>query len=459
MTIPVKRTLTMVGLIALMEPISATMLFPFVYFMVKDFDPSDVEHIGFRAGLITSAFFIPEIITTIPYGIISDRYGRKPVLLAGLLGSAIFLCLFGLSRSLTWAIASRAMCGFFNGNNPITRTVAGEVAERAHLDEGKVFAIFGLTAALGYVIGPMIGGALAQPAELYGLQGPWNIFGTYPYLLPCLVGTLITLTVTIMSLFLLEETNDHVLCKNLEGGMAVETQPLLSSSAEHDGKSSELLSRPMVALMVSILFMCLHAIAFDEGLPVFLASPYTTSPPVGLGFTSAQIAKTLSCMSPVLLLAQFVGYPILSRYLSPLGLWRWSTVTFILVYPLFPFLPRLTAPSVDRPVLWAALLLILAGRFVAIVVAYTSMAVMLNQMSPSGKKGTTMGMAQTGMSFGRAVGPALGGMIWSWSLASGLPFPFDSHALFYFLAVLGCLQGIASLWITNVASVGASSSD
>ena len=55
------------------------------------------------------------MITTIPYGIISDRYGRKPILLAGLIGSAVFLGLFGLSRSLPWAIASRALCGFFNG--------------------------------------------------------------------------------------------------------------------------------------------------------------------------------------------------------------------------------------------------------------------------------------------------------------------------------------------------------
>lgn len=50
---PVKRTLTMVALVALMEPISATMLFPFIYFMVNDFDPSNIGHIGLHAGLIS----------------------------------------------------------------------------------------------------------------------------------------------------------------------------------------------------------------------------------------------------------------------------------------------------------------------------------------------------------------------------------------------------------------------
>ena len=66
------------------------------------------------------------MITTIPYGIASDRYDRKPVLLAGLLGSAIFLCLFGLSRSLMWAILSRALCGFCNGTFNLLKSLTTE---------------------------------------------------------------------------------------------------------------------------------------------------------------------------------------------------------------------------------------------------------------------------------------------------------------------------------------------
>lgn len=50
---PVRRTLALMGAIAFMEPISATMLFPFVYFMVRDFNPEDQQHIRLRAGLIS----------------------------------------------------------------------------------------------------------------------------------------------------------------------------------------------------------------------------------------------------------------------------------------------------------------------------------------------------------------------------------------------------------------------
>ena len=256
------------------------------------------------------------------------------------------------------------------------------MADQANLNQGKVFAIFGLTQALGYVVGPMIGGALAKPAETFGWRGPGRIFVVYPYFLPCFVGTVIILIVATISIFLLEETNENVRTQTLlprpsGSEEAQETEPLLGRSPKNDQKEQVLLTKPMIALVVGIFFMCLHAIAFDEGLPVFLASPSTSIPPVGLGFTSSQIARTLSCMGPVLVLAQFVGYPILSRRFSPLSLWQWPTVIFIILYPLFPLLPNLTAPSVARPVLWAALFTLLTGRFVANVVVYTSMAVMV----------------------------------------------------------------------------------
>lgn len=45
----------------------------------------------------------------------SDRYGRRPIILIGLCGSATTCILFGLSKSLAWAIVSRSMCGLLNG--------------------------------------------------------------------------------------------------------------------------------------------------------------------------------------------------------------------------------------------------------------------------------------------------------------------------------------------------------
>lgn len=62
-----------------------------------------------------SAFFIAQALTAPLYGIVSDRIGRKPVLLFGLLGSAVCTIIYGTSSTLTTAIVSRALCGLFNG--------------------------------------------------------------------------------------------------------------------------------------------------------------------------------------------------------------------------------------------------------------------------------------------------------------------------------------------------------
>ena len=67
------------------------------------------------SGRAASAFFVPQMLMATLLGMISDRLGRKPVLILGLLGSALCGFLFGLSRSLSWAILSRALCGLFNG--------------------------------------------------------------------------------------------------------------------------------------------------------------------------------------------------------------------------------------------------------------------------------------------------------------------------------------------------------
>lgn len=58
------------------------------------------------------------MLTATLWGITSDKFGRKPIMLIGLLGSTLSIILFGFSTSLTWAILSRALCGLFNGSSP-----------------------------------------------------------------------------------------------------------------------------------------------------------------------------------------------------------------------------------------------------------------------------------------------------------------------------------------------------
>lgn len=66
--------------------------------------------------MTASSFFVPQMLTAPIYGLVSDKCGRKPILVFGLIGSAIFIAVFGTSHSLLMAVASRFLCGLFNGN-------------------------------------------------------------------------------------------------------------------------------------------------------------------------------------------------------------------------------------------------------------------------------------------------------------------------------------------------------
>ena len=83
---------------------------------VEGFELTDDEDmVGLYVGLIASSFAAAQFCSSIPWGWASDRFGRRPVLLCGLLGGLFSMALFGLSKNLAWAICSRALCGLLNG--------------------------------------------------------------------------------------------------------------------------------------------------------------------------------------------------------------------------------------------------------------------------------------------------------------------------------------------------------
>ena len=91
-------------------------IFPYIYFMIQDFHTTDDEkNISFYAGLVTSSFTFAEFSAGLFWGRLSDRIGRKPVLLTGLVGTALSVLIFGFSSNLTVALIARALGGLLNG--------------------------------------------------------------------------------------------------------------------------------------------------------------------------------------------------------------------------------------------------------------------------------------------------------------------------------------------------------
>ena len=84
--------------------------------MVASFNvTSDERQIAVYAGIVTSAFAFAEFSTGVIWGRISDRIGRKPVLLTGLAGTGLSMLMFGFAPSLPVALLARALGGLLNG--------------------------------------------------------------------------------------------------------------------------------------------------------------------------------------------------------------------------------------------------------------------------------------------------------------------------------------------------------
>lgn len=171
---------------------------------------------------MASSFAFCQFLFAVHWGRTSDRIGRKPVLILGLLGTSACLLIFGFSTNYYTAFAARAIAGALNGNVAVLRTTIGEVChEKRHQALG--FSSLPLLFNLGAIIGPWIGGCAyftAPPSKSpYDRVTP-DILGVedsdflapfrkeHPYALSNIVVTSVLWISCIIGFLFLEETNE-----------------------------------------------------------------------------------------------------------------------------------------------------------------------------------------------------------------------------------------------------------
>ena len=113
----------------------------------------------FEVGLIIASYSAMQFLFAPIWGSLSDRYGRRPLLLVGLFGSAASYLVFGLARSLEVLLLSRVIAGVMGANIPVAQAYIADstTIERRARGMGLIGAAFGL----GFIFGPAIGGGLS----------------------------------------------------------------------------------------------------------------------------------------------------------------------------------------------------------------------------------------------------------------------------------------------------------
>jgi MFS family permease len=199
------RQLTILAICRFSEPIAFNSILAYTFLMVKELG-IDEKDASFYAGLLVSAYALAEALTSMGWGILSDRIGRKPVVLFGLVGVALSSLIFGLAKSYWVALLARFVGGALNGNVSVMQTMVAEMVKLPE-HEPKAYAVQPFIWTLGGIIGSAMGGFLAQPAYWYPrFFSEDGLFGRYPFLLPNLVSVIVVVIAVIQGIFFLEET-------------------------------------------------------------------------------------------------------------------------------------------------------------------------------------------------------------------------------------------------------------
>ncbi len=144
-----------------------------------------------------------QIFSSVVWGYFADTYGRRPTLIWGLVGNAVGLLWFGFSTNFATATLARCACGILSGSSTIAKTYLGELTDETNAH--KAFGMLGVGYGLALVIGPAMGGWLANPADSWAFFDN-SFWRAYPYLLVVLVLTAFALLAFFLTLAFLDET-------------------------------------------------------------------------------------------------------------------------------------------------------------------------------------------------------------------------------------------------------------
>ncbi|KAL1188940.1 Protein ZINC INDUCED FACILITATOR-LIKE 1 [Cardamine amara subsp. amara] len=401
--------LSTIWIIVLCTALPISSLFPFLYFMIGDFNIAKKEEdIGFYAGFVGCSFMLGRAFTSVIWGIVADRYGRKPVILIGTASVVIFNTLFGLSVNFWMAIITRFCLGSFNGLLGPIKAYAMEIFR----DEYQGLALSAVSTAwgIGLIIGPAMGGFLAQPAKQYpNLFSEDSIFGKFPFFLPCFAISVFAFLVTIISLWIPETLHNHKFDddESFDALKVSSNDPESDQVAERHEKSSLLNNWPLISSIIVYCIFSLHDMAYTEIFSLWANSPRKYG---GLEYTTADVGSILAFSGFGLLIFQLSLYSYAERFLGPIMVTRISGSLAVVVLSCYPLIAKLSGFALSLAVNSASV-----AKNVLSISAITGLFILQNKAVRQDQRGAANGIAMTAMSLFKAIGPAAAGIIFSWS--------------------------------------------
>jgi len=326
---------------------------------------------AFTVGLLATSFSLMQFVFAPIWGRVSDRIGRRPIILIGLLGSCLAYLGFGLANTLVALFAARIFAGIAGANIPTAQAVVADLTtpENRAKGMGMIGAAFGL----GFIFGPAIGGFLSR----------------YGYSVPAFFASGLSLANFAAAWFLLPETlkPEH-------------------RAVERVGRLDALraaVARPHLPLLLVIGFLVVGAFSsFEATFALFAERTYA--------FHASTIGYVFAFVGIILVIVQ--GF-LVGKVVKRIGEHHIVPASLALVAIGLLMIPATRSVAA----------LLVANGVMAVGMGFNNPALMslVSRYSAAEDQGGVMGLTQSLNSLARIVGPMWGGFAFD-HLGVGMPY-------------------------------------
>src|SRR3954468_1852543 len=352
-----------------------------------------VESFGARAatvGLLMSTYSVAQFIFAPVWGRISDRVGRRPILLLGLTGSVAGYTVFGLAGTLWLLFVGRAAMGIFGATIPTAQAAVADVTSPQ--DRAKGMGLIGAAIGLGFILGPALGGVLSNlSGAVHG-----RLFQQNPYALPCLASAALAAVNLIAAAFFLPES--------LPPANRGSLRPRLSRFRQ----LTVGLTEPRLRALVLVYFLFMLGFTMMEAtLTLFIEKRVGTQ-------DHAQLVRRVGYLFGFIGIIQVaLQGGLVGRLARRFGERRLLIAGCALA--------AIALGAVPAAASWGAIYGCAFGLACGLGLSQPSVASLISRAAAVDAQGGTLGISQSASSFARVVGPLLGGWLFQ-EIAPGSPY-------------------------------------
>jgi MFS transporter, DHA1 family, tetracycline resistance protein len=356
-----KRALSAIFLVVFIDLLGFGLILPLLPYIAEHFHAN-----AFQIGLLAATYSLFQFLSAPVMGRLSDRYGRKKLLLISQFGSVLGYILLGLAQSLPLLFISRLIDGITGGNISIAQAYIADVTTPK--DRAKGMGLIGAAFGLGFAIGPALGGILFK-------MGGFSL----PAYFAAFIG-LVTMTLTAL---ILKETVNVAKEK---------TSPRAKFSFR---ELFNVLLTPPIGLIIITFFFMNFAFSAMQGTFALWAQDR-------LGYGPSQIGFIFTFVGIGAIITQLLILPRVVDRFGERPVFIYGTLLLSLGLLIIPF-------SYHVALLLVGNSLLVIGNGLA---NSTSQSIASENVSRE-EYGGTLGILQAGASLGRILGPVIGGYLYN----------------------------------------------